>query len=93
MKTMVDLGSNFFMKAKMFEIYFFHTFFPRPSTEFIFVNVGLNFQVQFTIEEAIQFIEKKESYLIQKIDKLSTEASIIKANMKIMTDEIESKIQ
>ena len=65
----------------------------RPSTEFVFVNVGLNFQIQFTIDEALKFIEKKESHLIKKIDRLSLQASIIKSNMKILSDDLESKFQ
>jgi prefoldin subunit 5 len=35
----------------------------RPDTQYIYVNVGFGFHVQFTLEEALGFIEKKEKHL------------------------------
>ncbi|KAI8087220.1 hypothetical protein BDF21DRAFT_379071 [Thamnidium elegans] len=51
LKTMVDLGSQFFVQAHI------------PDTKYIYVNVGFGFHVQFTLKEALAFIQKKEAQL------------------------------
>ena len=35
----------------------------RPDTKYIYVNVGFGFHVQFTLDEAKNFIDKKEQQL------------------------------
>ncbi|ORX42936.1 hypothetical protein DM01DRAFT_1296239, partial [Hesseltinella vesiculosa] len=47
LKTMVDLGSQFYVQAHI------------PDSAYIFVQVGFGFHVQFTLDEAQQFIGKK----------------------------------
>ncbi|KAI8645810.1 hypothetical protein BD408DRAFT_381472 [Parasitella parasitica] len=51
LKTMVDLGSQFFVQAHV------------PDTKYIYINVGFGFHVQFTLDEAKKFIEKKVAHL------------------------------
>lgn len=56
----------------------------RPDTKYIYVNVGFGFHVQFTLEEAKTFIEKKEKQLQSLADKHSTEADKIRAHIKMV---------
>ncbi|CAO3635054.1 unnamed protein product [Cunninghamella blakesleeana] len=70
---MVDSGSQFYAQAIV------------PDTSFIYVNVGFGFHVQFTLEEAISFIKKKEEKLQRSADKYSEEADKIRAHIKMVT--------
>lgn len=70
MKTMLDLGNNFFCQARI------------PDTSMIYVAVGYGFYVQFTLDEALAFIEKKCTLLNNSADKLNKEAAKIKAHIK-----------
>ncbi|KAI9365902.1 hypothetical protein BD770DRAFT_312557, partial [Pilaira anomala] len=56
LKTMVDLGSQFYVQGHI------------PDTKYIYVNVGFGFHVQFTLKEALAFIKKKEAQLQKPID-------------------------
>jgi prefoldin alpha subunit len=53
MKTLVNLGSEFYVNAIVEDI------------NYIFVNVGLGFHVQLSFDEALQFIEKKRKNFIK----------------------------
>ncbi|ORX91811.1 Prefoldin alpha-like protein [Basidiobolus meristosporus CBS 931.73] len=81
MKTMVDLGSNFYAQAKI------------PDTTYIYVNVGYGFHVQLTLSEALDFIEKKERNLQKVADQYTTEASKIKAHIKMVLEAIAEVLQ
>lgn len=72
LKTMVDIGNNFYCQASV------------PDTSMINVAVGYGFYVQFTLDEALVFIEKKCVVLNNSAEKLSKEAAKIKANMKVV---------
>ena len=74
LKTMVDLGANFYCKAKV-----------QDSSK-IFVAVGYGFFVEFTLDEAIIFIDKKVSLLNNKIDKLTAKVSEISARIKLVVE-------
>ena len=74
LKTMVDIGSNFYMKAIV------------PDASYIIVSVGLNIYVQFTIKEASVFIEKKISHLNEKADVLTKQAADISARIKLVME-------
>jgi len=50
----------------------------------VFVNVGLGFQVEFSLGEALQFIETKEKYLSEFANGLTLKASILKTQIKMM---------
>jgi prefoldin alpha subunit len=72
LKTMVDLGTNFYCEAHV----------PDPSM--IFVAVGFGFYVQFTFDEALKFIEKKSGVFNSSAENLGKEAAKIKAHIKIV---------
>ncbi|CAG8454883.1 2891_t:CDS:2 [Ambispora gerdemannii] len=74
LKTMVDLGTNFYVQAKV------------PDTMYIFVNVGFGFHVQLTLVEAIEFIDRKEKVLQRKAEQYTKKASNIKANIKLVLE-------
>ncbi|KAI9483415.1 MAG: Prefoldin subunit-domain-containing protein [Benjaminiella poitrasii] len=76
LKTMVDLGSQFYAQAHI------------PDTKYIYINVGFGFHVQFTLEEAKKFIEKKEKHLQGLADKHTAEADKIKAHIKMALEAI-----
>ncbi|KAI7864582.1 Prefoldin subunit-domain-containing protein [Spinellus fusiger] len=81
LKTMVDLGSQFYAQAHI------------SDTTYIYVNVGFEFHVQFTLEEALVFISKKESHLQGTVDQLSKEADSIRAHMKMAYEAIAEIMQ
>jgi len=70
--TMVNLGSHFYAQAKI------------PDTTYIYVNIGLGFHVQFTLTEALQFIDKKEESLNNCAQKLTEQATQIKARIQLI---------
>ncbi|KAG0748804.1 hypothetical protein G6F57_004858 [Rhizopus arrhizus] len=72
LKTMTDLGSHFYAQAHI------------QDTTFIYVNVGFGFHVQFTLNEAKDFIKKKEEHLQKQADKHSGEADKIRAHIKML---------
>ncbi|KAI9301867.1 protein UXT [Cunninghamella echinulata] len=74
LKTMVDLGSQFYAQALI------------PDTTYIYVNVGFGFHVQFTLNEAIAFIDKKEQRLQRSAEKYSEEADKIRAHIKMVLE-------
>ncbi|CAG8439324.1 7442_t:CDS:2 [Ambispora leptoticha] len=74
LKTMVDLGTNFYVQAKV------------PDTTYIFVNVGFGFHVQLTLAEAIEFIDRKEKVLQRKAEQYTIKESKIKANIKLVLE-------
>lgn len=51
LKSLVNIGSEVYMQARC------------PEKKYIYVNVGLGFHVQFTLDEALAFIEKKTKKL------------------------------
>ncbi|RUP48159.1 UXT-like protein [Jimgerdemannia flammicorona] len=81
MKTMVDLGSNFYVQAKI------------PDTTYIYVNVGFGFHVQMTLEEAKNFVGKKEAQLQKRADKHTEEAAKIRANIKLVLEAMSEILQ
>ncbi|KAG0215405.1 hypothetical protein BGX28_010110 [Mortierella sp. GBA30] len=74
MKTQVDLGSNFYVQAKI------------PDTKYIYVNVGFGFHAELTLEEALSFITKKEAHLQRKADIYTEKASQIRAHIKLVLE-------
>ena len=49
----------------------------------IFVSVGFGFFVEFTLDEALGFIDKKATLLTDQADSLTKSASEIKAHIKV----------
>ncbi|CAO3639234.1 unnamed protein product [Mucor hiemalis] len=54
-----------------------------PDTQYIYINVGFGFHVQFTLAEAKEFIRKKELHLQGLADKHTVEADKIRAHIKM----------
>ena len=74
LKTQVDLGCNFFCQAKV------------PDSSRIFVCVGYGFFVEFTLDEALKFIEKKCEQLTRKSEQLGRDSAKIKAHIKLLLE-------
>lgn len=71
LKTQVDLGCNFYCQARIRD----------PSK--ILVSVGYGFFVEFTLDEALTFVEKKCVQLTTYSEKLGQDSARIKANIKL----------
>lgn len=74
LKTQVDLGCNFYCRAQITD----------PST--ILVSVGYGFFVEFTLDEALRFIEKKCDQLTTYSSKLGNDSAKIKAHIKLVLE-------
>ena len=74
LKTQVDLGCNFYCQARITD----------PSK--VLVSVGYGFYVEFTLEEALVFIEKKCNQLTTYSSKLGHDSARIKANIKLVME-------
>lgn len=77
LKTIVDLGANFYAQARVMD----------PSR--VFVAVGLGFFVEFTIDEALGFIDKKVALLTGKTNELTEQATQIRARIKLVLEGLE----
>lgn len=76
LRTQVDLGSNFYVQAQV------------PDTSRIFVNVGLGFYVELTLQEALGFIDKKLELLNVKLSESSNKSAKIKGQIKFVYEGI-----
>lgn len=74
LKTQVDLGCNFYCQARITD----------PSK--ILVSVGYGFYVEFTLDEALRFVEKKCNQLTTYSSKLGQDSARIKANIKLVLE-------
>ena len=72
LKTLVDLGANFYAHARV------------PDASRIIVVIGLNLCLEMDHSEALNFIDKRVKYLNTKIEQLSQEAADIRARMKLV---------
>ena len=72
LKTKVDLGQNFYAKAKV------------PNHQKVNVDIGFGMFLQMNYNEALDFIEKKNRLLQDKADKLTEESTKIKASIKLV---------
>lgn len=74
LKTMVDLGCNFYAHAKV----------EDPSM--IFVAIGLGFHLEMRLDEAIEFIDGKVTRLAERSSKLSDQAALINGRIKLVME-------
>ena len=74
LKTMVDLGANFYAQAKV------------PDASHICVAVGLGFYIDFTLNEALQFIAEKVDHLTICGRVLSEEAGQVRAKIQLVLE-------
>lgn len=70
-KTQVNIGGNFFMSAKV------------PESKTIMINVGLNYYVEFTIDEAIKFCDFKIRSLQNEADVIREKSIETRAHIKL----------
>ena len=73
-KALADLGCNFYCKAKVVD------------TSKIFVEVGLGFFVEFTLNEAHRFVERKLEILRRDCDAVTEEATQINAKIRLVLE-------
>ena len=74
LKTMVDLGCNFYAQARV----------PDPSR--VCVAVGFGIFVEFSHEEGLLFIDKKVAQLNLKAEQLTVQACQIKAKIRVVVE-------
>ena len=72
LKTKVDLGCQFYCQARV----------EDPAK--ICVSIGLGFFLELTLEEALEFLTKKDLALSKEAEKLTEDCSRLKANMKLV---------
>jgi len=73
-KTLVDLGCNFYAHARVSD----------PSH--ICVAIGYGFFLDFTLTEALRFIDQKTTQLMEQAQRLTDEASKISARVKLVME-------
>jgi prefoldin alpha subunit len=71
-KTKMDLGCSFYIQANI------------SDTSTILVDVGLGHYVEFSMEEALRFIEKRVNLLNLQIGKLRKDSAKTKAMIKLV---------
>ncbi|EMS58870.1 Protein UXT-like protein [Triticum urartu] len=64
-----------------------------PDTKHIFVDIGLGFHVEFTWQEALQFISVREARLARQIDEYTHLIASIKAQIKLVCEGIRELLQ
>ena len=74
LKTMVDLGCNFYSQAVV----------PDPAR--VCVAVGFGMFVEFSRSEAVEFIKKKVAALTERAEELTTQACQVKARIRIVVE-------
>lgn len=72
LKTRVDLGCNFYVQANV------------TDPKYIFIKAGLGIFVQFTLEEAKKFIDKKVEFLNKKVERTLKQSSEINAHIQLI---------
>lgn len=71
LKTQMNVGGNFFIKAKI------------TDTKRILVDVGLHHYVEFDMEEALRFVQMKINILNKKNEIVREESIKTRANIKL----------
>ncbi|KAJ3386562.1 hypothetical protein HDU84_001471 [Entophlyctis sp. JEL0112] len=82
-KTLVDVGCDFFMQAKVYD----------PALSLISILVGLDCYVEFTFDEALTFIERREKQLTTKADGLTERALELKSQVKLVLAAIQEVLE
>lgn len=77
LKTMVDLGCNFYTQACV------------PESSHICVAVGFGLFVEFTHKEALQFIDKKVALLNRRAEEMTEKGCQIKARIRLVVDALQ----
>ena len=72
LKTKVDLGQNFYVKARV------------TNPQKVCVDIGFGMFLEMNHTEALEFIENKSKFLQDKADNLTKESVKIKASIKLV---------
>ncbi|KAK9502168.1 hypothetical protein O3M35_012752 [Rhynocoris fuscipes] len=72
LKTTVDIGCNFLMKAKI------------SDTRTVYVDIGCGYFVQYSLTEAINVINKRIEYLEKQIAIYKKQSATTKAHIKMV---------
>lgn len=73
-KALSDLGCNFYCKAKVLD------------TSKIFVEVGLGFFVELTLDQALDFVDKKLKRIRSDCEVITEEATQINAKIRLVLE-------
>lgn len=74
LRTMVDLGANFFCQARV------------TNPDKIFVCIGYGFYVELSLDEALSFIDKRVVLLNSRVRELTKDVSEISARVRIVVE-------
>merc|ERR1712150_311655 len=69
LETMVELGCQFYAKALV------------PDTSKIFIDVGLGFHLEMPLEDAVEFLDRKEEHLLSKLELCKNKTTQVKADI------------
>lgn len=72
LKTKIDIGCNFYVQAVV------------PDCKKIFLHIGFGFYLEYTLEEALRFIDKKVKQLNNELGELSKNSAKVKAHIKLV---------
>ena len=76
LRTMINLGSEVYGHAEV------------PDATRIFVDIGLGFHAEFTLDEALGFISAKEKMLSKQVVQHTAQVANIKAQIKLVVEGI-----
>ncbi|XP_023229563.1 protein UXT-like isoform X1 [Centruroides sculpturatus] len=74
LKTKIDIGCNFYVQAVV------------PDCKKIFLHIGFGFYLEYTLDEAIRFINKKVKQLNKELEELSKNSAKVKAHIKLVLE-------
>jgi len=80
-RTMMNLGSEFYVQTKV------------PDTSRIYVNVGLGIHVEYTLDEALTFLNVKERQLNRTADDVTKRIVRVKADIKLVLQALSELMQ
>ena len=76
LRTMINLGNEVYGQAEV------------PDASRIFVDIGLGFHAEFTLDEAMGFIAKKDKALAKQVEQHTAKVGSIKAQIKLVAEGI-----
>lgn len=76
MRTMINLGSEVYAQAEV------------PDATRLFVDIGLGFHAEFTLDEALEFISAKDKVLSNQVNQQTAQVANIKAQIKLVVEGI-----
>ncbi|BFZ63437.1 hypothetical protein YB2330_004559 [Saitoella coloradoensis] len=72
LKTMVDLGSDFYAQAKV------------PDTSMITIDLRVqDYHANMTLDEALGYIDRKEAMLKKRIDRLTEKGAKLRSDVRV----------